>query len=648
VEWPVLLLALFRPEFQPPWVGQPQVTLMTLSRLDRQETATMVANVAGDAALPAEIVTEIAERTDGVPLFIEELTKAVLEAGTQAPAALSAMPHSTLSVPPTLHASLMARLDRLGPTAREVAQAGAAIGREFGHALLASIADLPEPQLCEALDRLVNAGLVLARGTPPEASYLFKHALVQDAAYGSLLRSRRQSLHRRIAATLEERFPETVAAQPALLAQHYQEAGLAEQAVVHWLKAGQQALTRWATAEAVTQAHKGLEVLSTLPDGPWRRQQELDLHLTLGIALMTTKGYSATETLETLARAQVLAEEVDRPEHLLPLMHTRWGVHLARAEHRLALSLGKQIEDIGELRNDVATQMVGHTLQGMSRLHLGELVAARVLLEEHADPAHPPVNPRVAHFQALGLAYLGFTLALLGYIDQARSRMGEALSLARQIRSAPTLAVVLICASGLDYVIGLPSIHAEELLALSTEQKFPQWLAWALAYRGWALAELGQAQEAFTLLTQALAQLRATGAVQGLLGLLASLAKVSHRLGQPAEAWNYLAEAAQILEATDERASEPEVLYRIPGDLLATAGDQSGAERHYRQAILVAERQSAKLSQLRASTSLARLWRDQGRRTEAYDLLAPIYNWFTEGFDAPVLKEAKALLDELA
>jgi predicted ATPase len=196
---PMLLLILFRPEFQPPWIGQPHVTLLTLPRLDRDATAAMVANVAGDAALPVEIVAEIAERTDGVPLFVEELTKAVLETGPQAPAALSAMPHPALSVPPTLHASLMARLDRLGLIAREVARAEAAIGREFSHELLASITDLPEPQLRETLDRLVNAGVVFARGMPPEASYLFKHALVQDAAYGSLLRHRRQGLHRRIA-----------------------------------------------------------------------------------------------------------------------------------------------------------------------------------------------------------------------------------------------------------------------------------------------------------------------------------------------------------------------------------------------------------------------------------------------------------------
>ncbi len=207
-DWPVLLLAMFRPEFQPPWTGQPHVTMLTLARLDRRDTAAMVANVAGNAALPPEIVEEIAERTDGVPLFVEELTKAVLESGTRGAAALSSVPHPALSVPATLHASLMARLDRLGPAAKEVAQTGAAIGREFGYELLASITDLPEPQLRAALDRLTNAGLLFVRGTPPQSSYIFKHALVQDAAYGTLLRGRRQRLHTRIAATLEDRFPE--------------------------------------------------------------------------------------------------------------------------------------------------------------------------------------------------------------------------------------------------------------------------------------------------------------------------------------------------------------------------------------------------------------------------------------------------------
>jgi predicted ATPase len=283
------------------------VTLLTLTRLGRRDTAAMVVSVAAGAPLPPEVMEEIAERTDGVPLFVEELTKAVLESGEQGVAALSAVPHPASSVPATLHASLMARLDRLGSAAKEVAQAGAAIGREFRFGLLASVIDFPGPQLREALDRLTSAGLLFVRGSLPDTTYLFKHALVQDAAFGSLLRSRRQDLHHRIVAALEERFPEVVVAQPALLAQHCLEAGLAEQAVAYSLKAGQQALALSAMGEAVAQLRKGLEVLAGLPDNVCHQQQELDLQATLGAALSATKGFSAAEVAETFARARALA-----------------------------------------------------------------------------------------------------------------------------------------------------------------------------------------------------------------------------------------------------------------------------------------------------------------------------------------------------
>ena len=362
---------------------------------------------------------------------------------------------------------------------------------------------------------------------------------------------------------------------------------------------------------------------------------------------MATKGSAATETVETLARSEVLAEQLDRLELLVPLRVERCGMHVARAEYRLAVSLGKQVEGIGIARNNVAIQMVGCLSQGISHLYLGELVAARTLLGGHPDPAHAPADFWSALFPPLRLACLGLALTYLGYIDQARSQMGEALSLGRRTRTPHVLAQVLMGASWLDLTTGSPLGHAEELLALSTEQKFPRWLGWALAFRGVSLAALGQSEEAFALLTQALTQLRAIGDIVGMPRLLAWLADVSTMLGRPSEAWNYLAEAAQLVEATDERISEAEVLHRMPGDLLKAAGDRAGAERHYRQAITVAERQSAKVFQLRASSSLARLWRDQGNRAEALDLLAPIYDWFTEGFDARDLKEAKALLEEL-
>ena len=647
-DWPALLLVMFRPEFQPPWIGQPHVTTLALTRLDRRDTAAMVANVAGDIALSSDIVEEIAERTDGVPLFVEELTKAVLESGSQASAALSSVPNPGVTVPATLHASLMARLDRLGSAAREIAQAGAAIGREFTYEVLASIIDLSEPQLGEALDRLSGAGLVFARGTPPDASYLFKHTLVQDAAYSSLLRGRRQHLHRRITTALEERFPEVAQVQLALMAQHCAAAGLAEEAVAYWRKAAQQAAMRGAMVEAAAQARKGLETLTALPEGLWRREQQLELQIVLNQGLMITKGFAATETVNSLAQAQELATQLDRPEHEGHLMFGQWGAHLSRGEYRAALSLGKQLEAVGELRNEPTTQLFGRMMQGFPRLLLGELVAARDLLQEHTDPDHTPGDLEADYLHAMKLTGAGRALLYLGYIDQARSRIGNALSQSRQTGNAPILAMTLTHATALDFTTGSPLLQAEELLALTTEHKLPYWLGLAMAFRGMALATEGKAQEAHALLTQAVAQRHAIGTLQGLPGLLARLANVTAMLGRPVEAWNYLADAAQLVEATDERLYETYVLHQVPGDLLKAAGDQLGAERHYRQAIATAKRQSAKLFQLRASTSLARLWRDQGKPAKAYNLLAHIYGWFTEGLDTPILKEAKALLDELA
>ena len=649
-EWPVLVLAMFRPEFQPPWTGQPHVTLLALQRLDRRDTAAMVANVAGNAVLSVKVIEEIAERTDGVPLFVEELTKAVLEAGAQAPVALSAMPHPG-PVPATLHASLMARLDRLGSAAKDVSQTGAAIGREFEFGLLASTTDLPEPELHEALDRLTHAGLLFVRGTPPQSSYIFKHALIQDAAYGTLLRDRRQRLHVRIVATLEDHFPEVVLAQPALLAHHCASAGLAEQAVDYWLKAGQQALARSAMLEAVIQLRKGLDMLAGLPDGLRRQQQELDLQSALGSALSATSGWSASEVAETLSRAYELARQLDRPECLVPLIMGQYWFHLVRAEHRLALPLSEQLEKIGESRNDAATQLLGRYLQGVTRFFLGEFVAARATLERSmglADPVNRAVGGMSVDPYATMLGYVAMTLAYLGYVDQAWARMDEALSEARRLRHVHTLVHVLHFANWMGWLTRLPMMHLEELLALTTKHGFPFYLGFAQAYRGRSLIGLGEAQEGLALVTQGLADLRVIGCITSVPMFLTWLAEAHAVLGQPAEERNCLAEAARIVVTTDERFLEAELLHRVLGDLLDAAADRSGAERHYRQAIIVAERQSAKLLQLRASTSLARLWRDQGKRAEARDLLGPIYNWFTEGFDAPDLKDAKALLEQLA
>ena len=328
----------------------------------------------------------------------------------------------------------------------------------------------------------------------------------------------------------------------------------------------------------------------------------------------------------------------------------QWGFHLVRAEHRQALSQGEQLEEIGEARNDAAVQLLGRLAHGATRFYLGEFLAARQILERGkglADLAHRTLSGLSFDPYAALLTYLSLSLACLGHIDQARACMDDALSEARRSRHVHTLVHVLGFANRLDWLIGSTDLQTDEVLALTTEHGFRHYMAWALAFRGRSLMALGQAQEGLELLTQGLAELRVSGSVANTPMLFTWLAEAHATLGHPSEESQCLAQAARSVEATDERFDEAELL-RARGDLLNASGDRSGAERHYRQAIAVAERQSAKLLQLKASTSLTRLWRDQGKRAEAHDLLGPIYNWFTEGFDAPDLKDAKALLDELA
>jgi predicted ATPase/class 3 adenylate cyclase len=659
----VLVVVTFRPEFAPPWTGRPQVMLLTLSRLPARQCAEMIAHVTGGKALPREIVDQIADRTDGVPLFVEELTKSVVESGALTDAAdryAVTGPMTSLAIPTTLHASLLARLDRLAPT-REVAQIGAALGRSFSHELISAAAAMPQDQLDEALAQLVGAELIFRRGTPPDAAYTFKHALVQDAAYSTLLRSRRQQLHGRIAATMESQFPEIVTAEPAIMAQHCADAGLREKAIEYWLKAGRLSIARSAVAEAVAQLQKGLVLLASLPETPWRQHQELSLQIALGSALIATKGYAAPEVGGTYDRAGALANEINVPEQLIPVVYGRYVFHLVRSEHKLALSLAEQMERVGGIRDDLIVdgrltwQLCGHAMHGIVRMFLGDFIAARVLFERchHLnDPVHRAVYASVAaeDVYSVMLGYLGLTLAFLGHVDEARSRIQQAISEARRLDHAFTLAFVLDWACGVHQVCSLATEvqqYAEELVAVASEHGFPLWVGYGASYQGWSLAALGQPQEGLALLTNALEALRGTGAVVSTPWTLTLLGETHVMLGQPVEALNCVDEATQIIAATDERYFESE-LNRLRGDLLIAMEDRFAAEQSYHQARAIAERQSAKLFELRAATNLARLWHNQGKRNEARDLLAPIYSWFSEGFDTPVLKEAKALLDQLA
>jgi class 3 adenylate cyclase/tetratricopeptide (TPR) repeat protein len=650
---PMLVLVTFRPEFQPPWSGQAHVTVLVLNRLDRREGATLVSQVAGAEALPGEVVTEIVKRTDGVPLFVEELTKAVLEGGS-AGTTLSRAGATGANVPATLHASLMARLDRLGPAVKEVAQVGAALGREFSYELLTAVAQWKAAELDAALDQLVVAGLAFRRGTPPQATFLFKHALVQDAAYGTLLRGKRQELHGRVAHVLKEQWPETAEAQPELLAHHCAQAGLVEQAIAYYARAGQRAIARSAMAEAIAQLKKALELLTSLPDGVARQRQELELQIALGRALIAAQGYAASAVGETYARARALCEQLDRPPEIVSVLYGQCAQYLGKGRLRRAREIAAELLQVGEAGGVVAITVLGHRLSAAACFNLGEFLTARAHLEQALalfDPAHRPFYMSFLIPDPLVnlLSYHSIDLFCLGYFDQARLECDATVEEGHKNGHAFSLTAALSGACQVDW--GTRSreellARADAIIAVSDEHGFLFHRAVGTVYRGWTLAAIGQTEQGIVLLEAGVAAYRATGAVGEVPFFLILLADAKGMAKEPDEGLGHLGEAERLMEEIEVRWAEAE-LHRVRGELLRAGHDPAGAERSLCRAIDVAQQQSAKFWELRAATSLARLWREQGKRDAARNLLAPTYGWFTEGFDTPILKEARALLDEL-
>jgi class 3 adenylate cyclase/predicted ATPase len=654
---PVLVLVTYRPEFQSVWTGKSHVTLIVLNRLDQSAGAALIRSVAGARTLPSEIVNEIAERTDGVPLFVEELTKAVLEASPDGIArAVSAAPLPGLAVPATLHASLMARLDRIGPIAREVAQVGAAIGREFSYDLLAAIAQRSDSELRAALDRLISAGLVFGRGEPPDANFLFKHALVQDAAYGTLLRGQRRDLHARIARVLEERLATGADAQPEILAHHCGHAGLIEKAVSYWQEAGERSKARSAMAEAIRQMRKALDLLSHLPDTPERQRTEIELQLALGGALIAAKGHATEETGKAYARARALCELLNDTPNLLKALWGEFVHYHVRGETNRSHRVAEELLDLAGRQNDAAILVAGHRAVGDSWLHRGQLGSARAHLERGLalyDPAQQrsltalfAENARVAM-----LSFLSLTLGLLGLADQARVHSSEALAEARELSHPISLAFALSVACRLHFVLEDPHTvgrRAEELIALTTEQRFAFFLAMGTAYRGWTLVEAGDVEAGMDLLRRGIEGFQASGAAWILPFYLAQLATAHAKTARSENGLGQLSDALALTKKSGVRWFEAE-LHRRRGELLLTAhpGAEAEAEGDFRHATAIARQQEAKLWELRSAIRLARLWRDQDKRDEARGLLAPVYGWFSEGFDTLDLREGKALLEEL-
>jgi class 3 adenylate cyclase len=632
----VLLVFTFRPEFIATWVGQSHVTSLTLNRLGEREAAAIIARLVGNKKLPAGVMAEIVECTDGIPLFVEEMTKAVLEAESEGAARhpVAAVPSPPLAIPASLHASLMARLDRLGP-AKEVAQIGAAIGREFSHALLASVLCERQAELGSALDRLIQAGLLFRQGVPPHASYLFKHALVRDAAYGTLLRSRRQHLHSHIAATLEDQFPQIVVAQPALLAQHCAEAGLAEKAVGYWLKAGQQALARSAMIEAEAQLHKGLALLPSVRDNTERQERELELHIALSWALTAAQGYATPAVAEVQARARQLFDQLGQPSQFAAWVLTRqFEYHLSRAELVLACQWAKEAQELGEMRTDPLIKFVGCNSGGAASFWLGEFTATRAYAEQalklgrelRTGPRSPAARSQVPgqwrYAAAIAHTYLFLSQSYLGYPDQARAGREDALAVARF--EPFSLALVLGYSLCIESEPTLLLQRCEELEAHCAEYGLTQFGAEAIAFHGSALSELDRAEEGVPLQMQGLATYRATGAALLLPRLLTELARGYGKAGRPSEGLQCLDEAMRQVEATQERWAEAQ-MYCVRGELFIAVRDFAAAEASIHQAIAVARQQQAKSWELHAATSMARLWRGQGKRQQAHDLLAPVY-----------------------
>jgi class 3 adenylate cyclase/predicted ATPase len=638
---PVLLIVTFRPEFQPPWTGQPQVTMLALSRLDRRDGSALVAQIAGGKALPDEVVDQIVERTDGVPLFVEELTKSVLESGVP-----------LVGIPTTLHDSLMARLDRLA-SVRLVAQTGAAIGRDFSYTLLRAVSRLSDEELRRSIARLVESELVFQRGTPPDAVYSFKHALVQDAAHGSLLRSTRQQLHAQIAAALKAHSPELIDSQPELFAQHYAEAGLVEKSVAYWGKAGHRSTARSAMAEAGAQFQKGLNQLALLPDDLERQRQELEFRSALGAVWNALKGNAALETGQAYARARELWEQLGSPSEFFHVPCGQSRYHMFRGELDLAMRLDEDILHLSDQRGDSGGLVLGHYSSGRTLVFAGRFASSLSHLEA-ALALYDPISHRsLVHQagtdpQATSRALSGIVLFCLGFPEQALARSSTAIAEARRLTHPPTLAASLALGCHLVSLDGESANldeWADELAAVATDQGFSVWGALGTIYRGW-LKFRNNDLEGIVLLRSGSASYRATGNELWMPYFLARFAKACQLAGQIEEAVALLDDALQRVDKTGERWFAAE-LNRHKGQLLLRQGHAGAAEELYSKALSIAREQEAKLWELRADVSLARLRRDQGRRAEARDLLAPVYGWFTEGFATPDLRDARALLDEL-
>jgi class 3 adenylate cyclase/tetratricopeptide (TPR) repeat protein len=650
---PVLVVATYRPELTPPWPQRSHMTPITLNRLERPEVETMVGHLAGGRPLPGEVVDHIVAKADGVPLYVEELTKAilgsgVLEARGEAYVLTGAL--AQLHIPETLQDSLMARLDR-APRLREVAQLGSVLGREFAYDMISALAGIEEEMLQSGLGQLVVDELLYQRGRPPRSRYLFKHALIQDAAYQSLLKRTRQQYHQQVAKLLEDRFPEVASTQPELVAHHYTEANCPAQAIVYWHKAGAAAASRSANVEAIDQFRRGLELVEALPDMRARAERELDLQMALGPALFATKSYRHPDIGRAYARASELCRQLKDDTRGFTALRGLMLHHMNLLEMEKAQHFAEEALHVAERRDDAARLVGGHMALGATLFYQGKLEPALAHFRrglEMLDPNMQFPNWPGPHPGVQCKFFLALMSWMLGYPDRSIEELRAAVKSAETLGHPLTLAQTLLFV-GLVHIFrrkqSAAADYAGRALRICEEQRIAEWQAVALCMNGWALGASGESEKGLAQIQQGL-DAHGLGPFQHV--LLALHADAQLAIGEPEAALESVAAGLKAVERTGGAPLEAE-LYRLKGEaLLAGPGTLSEAETAIEQGIGVARRQNAKSWELRAAISLARLRRQQGRPQEAVALLAPIYDWFTEGLDTADLKEAKALLDKLA
>ncbi|MGI9304304.1 MAG: AAA family ATPase [Gammaproteobacteria bacterium] len=653
----LLLLITARPEFASSLDGYAHLTTLTLNRLGRHQCEVLIDQLTQGKPLPDEVRQQILSKTDGIPLFVEEASKMVLgsrllqEHGDRYTLAGS-LP--SLAVPATLADSLTARLDQLGPV-KDVAQTAAVVGREFTLELLTQVSSLSEPSLRDALGQLVDTGLILRRRGSRQ-SYVFKHALVQEAAYQQLLRSSRQQLHARIAQALETKFQDTHNSEPELLAQHYTGAGLTEAAIKYWLMAGRRAMQQSANAEAVHHLNQALEILGTLPVTQERHRQEIELQLTLGSVYIASRGFGAPETARAFNRAREICKQFGDSPELVPSLVGVADVHFVRGELKQAREISDECQALAERSADSDHLVKTHNLQGFVLFGLGKINEARSHLEQCLqlyDPErHSELASRYGYDPAVdSLGWLSWILWLQGYPDQALAMSRQALRSAQKLSHPQSLALAKHFTLWVHAYRREPKLVltlAETQIASCAELGFPFFLAAATALRGWSLSELGEVQEGIAEMSHGITLYRDTGTTFSLVRYLGLLARGFEKAGEVTDGLGILGEALALVEKNNERYFDAE-LHRLQGELLlAQDAAEADVESCYDKALILAREQGLKSLQLRSALSLSRFWRNQHKKKKARELLSQTYEWFGEGFETSDLQEAKVLLDELA